>query len=994
MMTVYFPLSLERHRLEKSLANFYSPDIIFGDFNIDINSFQDPKKKLLTLSVYLQKYSLQYINPTLKNRYSNIPKWDHVFSKSTLNINVYTGLPPFFTDHQSIEIKINLGQCIDLAQIQNPSDQLKKKFNLASLKDPLIRSSLIHSMNQISDTVILIFSDFKKKFITSDFSIKQQVVNQSDELLLKLLQDCCTELLGTFHSNTKVYETSSYRDTFNMDTSNDYFNSKKYRQIDDKISHSVDMNTTTRLFKEHLKNSSSNPQYIESADPNCTPLEDVFNYFTKAYQCLDTNNSKFNPFNIRDIYLGIEYPDFYNYINYEVIISKINNLSSNKACGEDGIHSLILKALLDSRFPRILESLFKMCAKFGVTPLRWNSSIIFPIPKKKDSPLIKDYRPIAITNLFRKLFESLLLDFINQYLSKYFKLCKNQAGFRRGFSTLTHALLSNETAKTFPIQYHVFLDLKKAYDSVPLKALLEKLEDRKIPMGIISPIASLFSGCTTKVLVNNQFTDEITLERGLLQGFILSPLLFNIFIDDLAMKLTLSYPNDPLPHYLFFADDIKLNHYSLSALQNMLNICSRWAEENGMEFNINKSSYLINSSLSSSSSSSSSSSPSSLSSLSSPSTSAKSTKIIECTKSITNRINKSIHLFLVKNGMMEELPGVEEYKYLGFPHTSSGINWRDHLERSSKKSLNLLKSLYYFKNAWPTSSKLLIFRTFIRPMMEHSACLAFYWMDHSQFMKKTSTLNYEEVSGYHEVTTEAIEWIVNSSKYKVACCLLGLPPTMLRLYILALKFRIHLNNMDDENPLKSAFDKSKNVFLSMDSFAGRLIERKDIFKLKYFNLPPARPKFNPNTKVRICSSDIDDIDYRIKVMIKNYFLNLKSDSLILPSSRTEKVINPTEKSIIISSDRCIYIRDRMTRYYSIKWRLNNFIHKRPCPICGDNFNRGHINECKFIDYEPYKSIVKDTDLSLFNEDKVKFKDLPSTYNILDSLLNHKNYNRF
>eukprot|EP00833_Pecoramyces_ruminatium_P012575 jgi/Orpsp1_1/1186607/evm.model.d7180000051869.1 len=224
----------------------------------------------------------------------------------------------------------------------------------------------------------------------------------------------------------------------------------------------------------------------------------------------------------------------------------------------------------------------------------------------------------------------------------------------------------------------------------------------------------------------------------------------------------------------------------------MLNICSRWAEENGMEFNINKSSYLINSSLSSSSSSSSPSSLSSLSSLSSPSTSAKSTKLMECTKSITlrstklnestesitlrstklnestesitlrstklnestesitNRINKSIHLFLVKNGMMEELPGVEEYKYLGFPHTSSGINWRDHLERSSKKSLNLLKSLYYFKNAWPTSSKLLIFRTFIRPMMEHSACLAFYWMDHSQFMKKTSTLNYEEVSGYHE----------------------------------------------------------------------------------------------------------------------------------------------------------------------------------------------------------------------------------------------------
>lgn len=63
----------------------------------------------------------------------------------------------------------------------------------------------------------------------------------------------------------------------------------------------------------------------------------------------------------------------------------------------------------------------------------------------------------------------------------------------------------------------------------------------------------------------------------------------------------------------------------------------------------------------------------------------------------------SDRLFLVKNGIKEELAGVEEYKYLGFPHTSEGINWRDHLENSAKKSLSLLKSLYYFKNSWPTA---------------------------------------------------------------------------------------------------------------------------------------------------------------------------------------------------------------------------------------------------------------------------------------------------
>ena len=160
---------------------------------------------------------------------------------------------------------------------------------------------------------------------------------------------------------------------------NSHLSIEKLHQIDDEISRSIDMNTTTRLFKEHLKNSSSIPQYIESSNPNYSPVEDVYNYFSEAYKSLDKNNYKFNPDDIRENYLGIEDPDFYKFINYEVIITKISRLSSNKACGEDGIHSLILKALLDSRFPRILESLYRICAKFGLTPLRWNSSIIFPI---------------------------------------------------------------------------------------------------------------------------------------------------------------------------------------------------------------------------------------------------------------------------------------------------------------------------------------------------------------------------------------------------------------------------------------------------------------------------------------------------------------------------------------------------------------------------------------------------------------------------------------
>ncbi|KAL6591779.1 hypothetical protein U3516DRAFT_805530 [Neocallimastix sp. 'constans'] len=166
---VYYPPSLKRHIFEKCLTNPYSPDIIFGDFNVDIFDCKDEKKKKLTLYIYLQKNLLERVCPVLKDKYSKIPKWDHVFAKKSINLKLYVGLAPFSSDHQSFEMKINLNEAIRIEEnsISNASF-IKKKYNLKNLNDPLIRSSLVQWIDTIADNIKGIYDIIEENFKESE----------------------------------------------------------------------------------------------------------------------------------------------------------------------------------------------------------------------------------------------------------------------------------------------------------------------------------------------------------------------------------------------------------------------------------------------------------------------------------------------------------------------------------------------------------------------------------------------------------------------------------------------------------------------------------------------------------------------------------------------------------------------------------------------------------------------------------------------------------
>jgi hypothetical protein len=131
--------------------------------------------------------------------------------------------------------------------------------------------------------------------------------------------------------------------------------------------------------------------------------------------------------------------DILSLLHVDKLWDFIANYPLDKACGYDSIHTLILRALLPTTFPEFLVHLFTDCVDTVRTPRDWNRSIVYLLPKFKDQPPdANTVHPISILPMFRRIFESLLIPIFTDVRHRNARLHPCQAGFRRGYSTLTN----------------------------------------------------------------------------------------------------------------------------------------------------------------------------------------------------------------------------------------------------------------------------------------------------------------------------------------------------------------------------------------------------------------------------------------------------------------------------------------------------------------------------------------------------------------------------
>ena len=145
--------------------------------------------------------------------------------------------------------------------------------------------------------------------------------------------------------------------------------------------------------------------------------------------------------------------------------------------------------------------------------------------------------------------------------------------------------------------YLCFLDASKAFDRVNHHILFEKLQKRGVPSYLVKILAFWYTNQKMAIRWGSIISDCFHVSNGVRQGGILSPYLFNLYMDDLSTKLKKHYAGckiaNMIINHLFYADDLVLLCSSQRGLQELLEICEMYAAEHDIIFNTKKSVTLI-----------------------------------------------------------------------------------------------------------------------------------------------------------------------------------------------------------------------------------------------------------------------------------------------------------------------------------------------------------------------------------------------------------------
>ena len=468
---------------------------------------------------------------------------------------------------------------------------------------------------------------------------------------------------------------------------------QKYRRTklaEDYISHRIFSNTLIKEIKKARNNyeesivSSENPKVVFKY------IKRALSSVTKELRLNRPDNSKTMSDNETANLLAKFFSESYNNISHKpplpikshtdgtlsditfeinMIAKKLELIKPTSCPGPDMISPAVFKhcsQLLAIPLHIIMDQSYKM----SILPNDWKIALIRPIYKSGNRFDVKNYRPISLTSPVVKIMESIIVDQLDLYLQKYELIPRQQFGFLKGRSVEQNLLTCiNDWSKALDNSETVdvvYLDFSKAFDKVPLKLLLMKLNSYGISGNLLRWIECFLSNRKFFVRVGNGFSDIFDVLSGVPQGSVLGPKLFLLYTADIPKSITSSCA--------MYADDIKVyNHISnASVLQNDINVIFDWGQQWGIPLNKSKC------------------------------------KVLRIGKDKSN-INYQIQ--------GECLSRVTEHNDLGV-QIHRNLTWTNHIIKQVKKANLRMYTLYKTFSKKNISLMAKIFKTYVRPILE------------------------------------------------------------------------------------------------------------------------------------------------------------------------------------------------------------------------------------------------------------------------------------
>ena len=721
---VYLPPRLHTNQIEQTLKQLWNSDIIIGDMNFRIGKLNNDSQHSGRDRFELISKSLSPLNMRrIINSGSECSRNDHIFSKLPLS---WKYLPisqwNILSDHGIMQVEL---------PYRGPKPKASRptlRYSLRPLNNDVFCEYFTTTWDQQSGNTLTRMVQGTHRHILSKPTWERKNIQH----MIDFCYDNIVLAVKTLQSEMLIsYEPGKVR--------NEPYKYLGNSQID-----------AIRLFKmANRAQSALNPIRSES---NNSLEKETQEHFQKIFA---PERSTLQPNQLIEISSdhGIS-------LSKGRLDESINSYSNTKAGGPDGIHIRILKVLTKSQtFLDIISEMFSLIAITAVTPKSWRESNLHPLIKDKDKPFIRYTRPINLTQILRRIFERQCLQAWRN--DQWLQVHPMQAGFRNGYSTMTHLLTSDELSRNGnPIS--VFLDIKAAYDSVDWKILHTKLTQVGCPPQKLNLVTSLMlQSAQINTIVNQNHMGVIYSQRGLFQGSILSPCLFNVFINDLAIKCNTITPS------LYFADDILIKSKDHAKAQDTLDECYRWSIANKLEFGIHK-----------------------------------------CAT-----VSKEPLALKLGNDI---LPSTKVYKYLGAPHIWNRVCWEQLIESNCSKHDKSLTAISDHQSSWTNIARLAIWRTFIRPKLDYCLAVVACWWEHHS--KNPNGFLHSCRAAVDQSYRYGLCFITASRRYsEIMTIVTGIGPLELRLRTLSAGLLQHLSSMSPSNPLRilrANFNNSKYFMMS------------------------------------------------------------------------------------------------------------------------------------------------------------------------------------